>query len=58
MIEGFARACEANGCALLGGETAEMPGTYDGKDYDLCATVIGVVERAALLPRDVAAGTS
>ncbi len=56
VIHGFARGCKVNGCALLGGETAEMPGTYDGEDFDLCATVIGVVERDALLPRDVAAG--
>ncbi len=50
VIEGFARACGANGCALLGGETAEMPGTYREGDFDLCATVIGVVERAHLRP--------
>ncbi len=57
VVSGFARGCASNGCALLGGETAEMPGTYQPGDYDLAATVVGVVERGALLPRsDVAPG--
>ena len=52
IVTGFARGCTNNGCALLGGETAEMPGTYKVGDYDLAATVVGVVERASLLPTD------
>ena len=57
IISGFARACRENGCALIGGETAEMPGTYKPGDYDLAATIVGVVERKNLLPRPgVAAG--
>jgi len=57
VIKGFADACGANGCALLGGETAEMPGTYRPGDFDLAATIIGVVERPKLLPRsDVGPG--
>lgn len=57
VVSGFARGCSANACALLGGETAEMPGTYKRGDYDLAATVVGVVEQAALLPRaDVGPG--
>ncbi len=57
LIEGFSRGCQRNDCTLLGGETAEMPGTYKDGDYDLAATVVGVVEEAKLLPRaDVAAG--
>jgi phosphoribosylformylglycinamidine cyclo-ligase len=51
LLTGFARGCTRNGCALLGGETAEMPGTYDEGDYDLAATIVGVVERKRLLPR-------
>jgi phosphoribosylformylglycinamidine cyclo-ligase len=57
VIEGFATACRENGCALIGGETAEMPGTYKAGDYDLAATIVGVVQRKDLLPRqDVRAG--
>ena len=57
VIKGFADACSANACALLGGETAEMPGTYKPGDFDLAATIVGVVERKQLLPTpDVAAG--
>jgi phosphoribosylformylglycinamidine cyclo-ligase len=49
VVEGLARACRANGCALLGGETAEMPGFYADGEYDLAGFVVGRVERSALV---------
>ncbi len=45
VVSGFAKACKENGCALIGGETAEMPGMYQEDEYDLAGTVIGVVDR-------------
>ncbi len=56
LVGGVAAACRAAGCALLGGETAEMPDVYHAGAFDLAGTIVGVVERERLLPRDVAAG--
>jgi phosphoribosylformylglycinamidine cyclo-ligase len=49
ILEGLVTACRENGCALLGGETAEMPGMYAAGDYDLAGTIVGVVDRPKLL---------
>ncbi|MCA9971089.1 MAG: phosphoribosylformylglycinamidine cyclo-ligase [Anaerolineales bacterium] len=49
VVGGVARACRAAGCALLGGETAEMPGVYQSGELDLVGTVVGVVDRARLI---------
>jgi phosphoribosylformylglycinamidine cyclo-ligase len=49
VIEGIARACKENGTALLGGETAEMPGFYAGGEYDVAGTIVGVVDRDKIL---------
>jgi len=55
VVRGMADACRAAGCALLGGETAEMPGVYRPGAFDIAGTLIGVAERSELLPRpDVA----
>jgi len=49
VVKGIAEACRINGCALLGGETAEMPGFYAEGEYDLAGTIVGVVARENLL---------
>jgi phosphoribosylformylglycinamidine cyclo-ligase len=49
LISGFALACAANHCALIGGETAQMPGFYRPGEYDLSGTIVGVVEKARIL---------
>jgi phosphoribosylformylglycinamidine cyclo-ligase len=57
IVGGMARACRANGCALLGGETAEMPGFYAPGEYDLAGFIVGAVRRARMIDgKGIAAG--
>ncbi|MFH0988999.1 MAG: phosphoribosylformylglycinamidine cyclo-ligase [bacterium] len=59
VISGFVTACRENNCALIGGETAEMPGFYKAGEYDIAGTIVGVVEQKSIIrgkairPRDV-----
>src|SRR5213592_3100908 len=62
LLRGFSRACRAAGCALLGGETAQMPGVYRKAEYDLAGCIVGVVDRMKIInvskiePNDVVLG--
>jgi phosphoribosylformylglycinamidine cyclo-ligase len=64
VVSGFAIACRENGCALIGGEIAEMPGMYAENDYDLAGTIVGIVDRSTIIdgssiqPGDVVIGVA
>jgi phosphoribosylformylglycinamidine cyclo-ligase len=49
VIKGFTKACRENNCALIGGETAEMPDIYQAGDYDLCGTIVGIADRGKII---------
>ena len=52
IVKGFSIACKENGCALIGGETAEMPGVYQIGDYDLSGTIVGIVDKSKIIKGD------
>ena len=52
IVKGFSIACKDNDCALIGGETAEMPGIYQTGDYDLSGTIVGIVEKSKIIKGD------
>ncbi len=56
VVRGIGRGCRENGCALIGGETAEMPGFYAPGEYDLAGCIVGVAEAGRLLPRGIRRG--
>jgi phosphoribosylformylglycinamidine cyclo-ligase len=56
IINGIAKGCEMSGCALIGGETAEMPGMYPAGDFDLAGFSVGAMERGGDIPRNVSEG--
>ena len=57
LVEGVARGCRKNSCALLGGETAEMPGFYPEGEYDIAGFIVGIVDREKIIDgRDIKAG--